>query len=164
MVIDEKNLVIVGMADLKVEKAPKVFRTNLGSCIAICLFHREKQVGGLLHYMLPSSEIAVKLSVGFKKAKYADTGLEELLHLLEMHYSVHAGELEAKIFGGAKVLQLYTLDIGKSNSDMAQKLLSEKRIKITACKTGGVKGYKIDFDLNTGKVMCQIFGASEEVF
>ena len=32
------NTVVVGIADIKVDKAPKVLKTNLGSCVAVCLY------------------------------------------------------------------------------------------------------------------------------
>ena len=50
------EVIKVGMADLKVAKAPNILTTlGLGSCIGLTLFDPVVQVGGLVHYMLPDS-------------------------------------------------------------------------------------------------------------
>ena len=46
----------VGMADLKIAKAPDLLTTlGLGSCIGLTLYDPVSKVGGLVHYMLPDS-------------------------------------------------------------------------------------------------------------
>jgi len=96
-----------------------------------------------------------------KKAKYADTGIVELVNQIKNSYGMKNGELTAKIFGGAKVLKEVTHNIGYDNEVAARNILKEHNIPIVASKTGGEKGYKVEFNLGNGKVRCQVFG--EEV-
>ena len=71
------NIIKVGMADLNVCKAPDGLTTlGLGSCIGLTLYDPVTKIGGMVHYMLPDS---TKVSNNSNKAKFADTGIEELL-------------------------------------------------------------------------------------
>ena len=71
------NIIKVGMADLNVCKAPDGLTTlRLGSCIGLTLYDPVTKIGGMVHYMLPDS---TKVSNNSNKAKFADTGIEELL-------------------------------------------------------------------------------------
>ncbi len=160
----EKDIIFVGMADIKVASSPSILRTNLGSCIAVCLYHAGKEIGGMLHFMLADSFDAAKTGREVKRNKFADTGLMDLIGLLERNFEIAVTELTAKIFGGARILKMCSLDIGKKNEESAINLLVKNNIKILASKTGGESGYKIDFNLKTGKVICQTFGSKEEEY
>ena len=148
---------VVGIADIKVGQAPQKLKTNLGSCVAVCLYSSKNKVGGMLHLMLASSS-GISNRSSLKKEKYADTGIPELLQRLHKAYQVTNRDLHAKIFGGAKVLQTVQRNIGDENVNAVRNILQAEGIRVHAAHTGGEKGYKIAFDLNTGKVMSQIFG------
>lgn len=158
------DILIVGIADIKVGTAPATIQTNLGSCIAVCLYDEHNKCGGMLHYMLADSQ-KFKNSSQMKLEKFADTGIPLLIKKLKaMKPAQTAWQLKAKIFGGAKVLQHVSTDIGKDNIDKAKSLLREYQIPLLKEKVGGIKGYKVHFDLSSGLVKCQIFGEKEELF
>ena len=51
-----EEIIKVGMADIKVCKAPDALTTlGLGSCVGICLWDSSLKIGGLAHIMLPDS-------------------------------------------------------------------------------------------------------------
>ena len=156
------NDVIVGMADLKTGESPVVLKTNLGSCISVCLYEPTTKKGGLIHFML--AHAPSKLEPNLKKAKYADTGITELISQVRKMVPGHQSNIQAKVFGGAKVLPGTMHNIGSDNETSAKEILKSAGIKIIAQKTGGEKGYKVSFDLNTGKVTVQVFGEQEEEF
>ena len=71
------EVVKVGMADLNICKSPDVITTlGLGSCIGIAVYDSVTKVGGLAHIMLPDS---TKIKNNTNIAKFADTGIEELI-------------------------------------------------------------------------------------
>ena len=71
------EVIKVGMADLNICKAPDTITTlGLGSCIGIALLDPVTKIGGLAHIMLPDS---TKMKNNSNIAKFADTGIEELL-------------------------------------------------------------------------------------
>ena len=104
------NIIKVGMADLNVCKAPDGLTTlGLGSCIGLTLYDPVTKIGGMVHYMLPDS---TKVSNNSNKAKFADTGIEELLKKV-IAAGASKTRLVAKIAGGAKMFEVSGLsDVG----------------------------------------------------
>lgn len=161
--MDAQDKIITGIADIKVGKSPSWIITNLGSCIAVCLYDQKQKVGGMLHLMMAAAGPAQE-KPDFKPAKYADTGIPELIRAMKKAYNVTEKDLQAKVFGGAKILQKVTRDIGKENDEAVVRILKENGIPVRARKVGGEKGYKVTFDLSSGKVLCQVFGAPVEEY
>ena len=156
---DGNPILVVGIADIKVGKSPYSIRTTLGSCIAVCLYNPQAQVGGMLHLMMaapPAMEVA-KGEI-LKKAKYAQTGVPELVRQMRHTFGLEPAQMSAKIFGGANLLPNVTRNIGYENEVAVREILRGLGIRILGYMTGGTKGYKVDFNLNTGKVRCQLFG------
>jgi chemotaxis protein CheD len=157
------SLIVVGVADIKIGKAPDVITTSVGSCIAVCLYHPQRRVGGMLHLMLGRMGDAGNRN-GVKKAKFADSGIPELLHQLKTAFGLEDRDFVAKIFGGARILKDVSYDIGRNNEEASRAVLKNMGINIIASKTGGEKGYKVKFDLSSGKVKCRIMGEDEKEY
>ncbi len=155
--------IAVGMADIKTGKSPEVLTTVLGSCIGLCLYSPRHQAGGLLHLMMPTAKDAIA-QPGFKKAKYADTGVPELVRILKATYGIAPSEIVAKMFGGAKVLKDVERNLGGENADIVKALLKEYGIALKSGQVGGTKGYRIKLFLDSGNVQCQVFGSEPEEF
>ena len=51
--------IVVGIADMRVSDDPDVtlVTRSLGSCIGLAVYDPAVRVGGILHYMLPESEL-----------------------------------------------------------------------------------------------------------
>lgn len=89
----------VGMADLNICKAPDMITTlGLGSCIGIAVYDPVLKIGGLAHIMLPDS---TQMRNNSNIAKFADTGIEELVKRVVMA-GANKRRLVAKIAGGQK--------------------------------------------------------------
>jgi chemotaxis protein CheD len=75
------NTITVGMGDLQVTTDPdSVLVTQaLGSCIAVLVHDPVRQVGGMIHYMLPLSSITPEKGIE-RPAMFADTGVPLLFH------------------------------------------------------------------------------------
>lgn len=123
-----------------VYREPCLITTILGSCVAIALFDPLKKIAGLNHYLLPQPGSAN----GLASLRYGSVSFEQMI---ESMASQGAGieRLQAKIFGGAKVLDNLNLgeSIGKQNVDFALKVLAEKKIKVISSEVGGSVGRKI---------------------
>jgi chemotaxis protein CheD len=152
-----KEVVSIGVGDLKVAKASVIFSTCLGSCVAVCLYSSTHKAGGMLHFMLPQSGPSKDGAV-IRKAKYADTGIPELLYKLKVTFNLEKEHFVAKLFGGANILTNFTHRIGSDNIKAAQDVIKELGIPLRNSRVGGERGYRVDFDLNTGKVFCRVFG------
>ncbi|MFH0984861.1 MAG: chemotaxis protein CheD [Candidatus Omnitrophota bacterium] len=147
--------IVVRIADIKTGQNPSVITTVLGSCVAVCLYDPVQEIGGMLHCMLPQ---APEGKTDFNKAKFADTGVKELLAQLIRYPLVKKELITAKIFGGGHVLKHVTLDIGGDNVEAVRQVLARLEIRVLAVKTGGNQGCSIAFDLATGRVKYQAFG------
>jgi chemotaxis protein CheD len=141
------QLVNVGVAQLKIGSSPQVLRTILGSCVGICIYDRQKKIGGLAHVLLP------ELTGDGNPEKYANTAVPMLIDLL-FKQGCRREFMSAKIAGGGamfKFSQGNTLgQIGDRNVEATQKALREKNIPILSEDVGGCSGRVIDFFLDDG--------------
>jgi chemotaxis protein CheD len=139
--------IIIGIAEMGVVRAPDSLMTiGLGSCVGLVLYDAAAKVGGMAHIMLPTA-----LADAHNRAKYADTGFEDLLHrVLAMGAARH--RLMAKMAGGARMFgaaQHDVLRVGERNVQMCRALLTRHRIPITGEDTGGQTGRTIEFFCDT---------------
>lgn len=142
---------MVGMADLNVGRAPDILTTvGLGSCIGLTLYDPITKVGGLVHYMLPDSKA---VSNNSNIAKFADTGVQELLKRVTMA-GANRGRLVAKIAGGAKMFAVTQESnigsVGERNSFAAKQLLHQLNIRLIAEDTGLNFGRTVELHCDTG--------------
>jgi chemotaxis protein CheD len=122
--------------------------TILGSCVAICLWDAAIGIGGLNHYMLSFDRGAAAPSL-----RHGNYATEELLVALSRFGAVR-GRLQAKIFGGACILQSFRQggsDLGQKNIDLARALLETERIPIVGEDVGGPRGRKLIFSTDSGE-------------
>ena len=101
-----------------------VIQTVLGSCVAACIADRGVGVGGMNHFLLPDG--------GDSSARYGVFAMEVLINDL-MKRGARRGSLEAKIFGGAAVIQGMTqLNVGRQNVDFVERFLAQERIPVVS--------------------------------
>lgn len=158
------TVIKVGMADLKVAKAPDTLTTlGLGSCIGLTLYDPVRKVGGMVHYMLPDS---TKLKNNSNIAKFGDTGIRELLkQVLAAGASQRA--LVAKIAGGAKMFEVSGLssvgNVGARNTEQAKLVLKELGIPLIAEDTGLNFGRTVELNCDNGDFLIKAVGKSSKV-
>ncbi len=145
---DSSNTIRVGIADMNVVKPPFIIRTaGLGSCVGVVLFDSVVDIGGLVHIMLPDSEVAKDGQLNM--AKYADTGVRVLAERVIKH-GARASNLKAKIAGGAQMFQFSVgsdlMRIGPRNVAAVKKALLELQIELLAEDCGGNNGRTIEFN------------------
>lgn len=153
----------VGMADMKVAKAPqRLLTSGLGSCIGICLYDPLSKVGGLAHIMLPDSSMAKVPN----KAKYADSAIPELIRQMQLLGAVR-NRIIAKIAGGAQMFVFATtndiMKVGERNASAVIAKLKEEKIPILVCETGGNFGRTIEFNLTDGRLFIRTLDKGESV-
>ena len=87
-----KTKIIVGVSDAKVSNNPSdtIVTYSLGSCIALCLYDQATQIGGMLHYQLPSSKMETERSKE-KPFMFADSGTDMLVNKLDRWEPTRSG-------------------------------------------------------------------------
>jgi len=123
--------------------------TLLGSCASVCLWDPNLRQGGMNHFMLPLWN-----GRGLPTPKYGNIAIEKLINNLRALGS-RKGDLVAKVFGGASILDidrgLYA--IGERNIQIAKEVLAMSGIPILASETGGTRAMKIEFNSKYGTVL-----------
>ncbi len=153
------TMVKVGMADLNVCLPPDAITTlGLGSCVGIVLYDPGKKISGMVHIMLPDS---AKIRNNENIAKFADTGIEELLNRV-LKLGANRGALIAKIAGGAQMFAFNSnnemLKVGMRNVEAVKAKLSALRIPIKAEDTGLNYGRTIEFYPESGELLVKSVG------
>lgn len=128
--------------------------TTLGSCISICLWHPEKQIGGISHFMMPGKRQIRR--PGKLNPKFCDDVIWLFLDLIKKAHT-RPEDYIVKVFGGT-MFNIYpgpipeNLQVGKKNIEEARKRLKQFGFNVTIENTGGEKPRTIIFDLWDGTV------------
>ena len=152
-------VVKVGMADLNVCAPPdSIITMGLGSCVGVILWDPTSKVCGMVHVMLPDSK---SISQNANRAKFADTGIEDLLDKVQLAGASRT-RLVAKIAGGAQMFSVNTksptLRIGERNVEAVKSKLSELRIRLVAEDTGDTYGRTVEFFPESGEYHIRAIG------
>ncbi len=153
MKFDEKNHINVGLGQIALTQPPGVLVSiGIGSCIALCLYHRMTKTAGMAHIMLPeSNERFASLD---KPAKYANPAVENLLKEFYRRGIKNHQSLVATIVGGAQLFIFKQVpNIGAKNIETVKKALEEHRIPLKKEAVGGNYGRSLWFYSDTGKVL-----------
>lgn len=151
--------IVVGMAEMQVTKDPEVtlIAYSLSSCIGVTLYDPVIGLGGLLHFMLPDSQIDVQ------KAKknpwmFADTALP--LFLAEAHkLGAEKKRLQVKIAGGSQMMEESSFfNVGARNYMTLRKLLLANEISVDGEDIGGSLNRTLSIDLSSGTVRVRFSG------
>ena len=139
--LDDPTRIHVIQGEFRVsESSDIVLTTVLGSCVAACIRDPVAKIGGLNHFLLPGSE---ERRSALEAEQYGVHLMELLLNAL-LRSGAARHRLEAKIFGGAHLLQGLA-DIGERNADFAERFLRYESITMLKGSVGGHRGRRIEF-------------------
>ena len=126
--------------------------TTLGSCIAACLWDRERRIGGMNHFMLPEGT--------GDSGRYGSYAMELLINeLMKRGASRHT--LEAKIFGGGAVIGgMSSINVGERNTQFVINYLQTERIPIVSRDVLEIYPRKVCFLPASGKAMVKRLAAT----
>jgi chemotaxis protein CheD len=126
--------------------------TVLGSCVAVCLHDAVRHVSGMNHYLLPRGPR------GSDSLRFADVALPRLLERV-LDAGASRGTLQAKVFGGARILARGAVprDLGAENVVAALTFLEHEGIPIVARDTGGNRSRKLILQASDGVVWLKTF-------
>lgn len=158
------KMIKVGMADMNVCVAPDAITTlGLGSCVGIAIFDPCTKIAGMVHIMLPDS---TKILNNENKAKFADTGIDNLIYLM-VKLGANRKALVAKIAGGAQMFAFNNnsemMRIGERNVEATKLKLKELGIRLLAEDTGSNYGRTIEFYPETGDLLIRSVGKERKI-
>lgn len=131
----------------------ELITTVVGSCVSACIRDTATGIGGMNHFMLPSdvgrTGRAWSNTPVNTQTRYGNIAMERLINVI-LAGGGKRQNLEIKLFGGGKVLQIDT-DIGGKNIDFVKRYLDTEGFAIAAEDVGGNKPRKIQYFPNTGR-------------
>ena len=152
---DRRRHVIQG--EYAVSSDPReLLTTVLGSCVAACLHDPERGVGGMNHFLLPGPGVG-----DARASERMGVHLMELLLNGLMRQGAQRDHLEAKLFGGARMMQGLS-DIGAKNAEFARNFLKYEGIRLIGGDTGGERGRRLQFWPVTGRARQSYIAAGVE--
>ena len=121
--------------------------TTLGSCIACCLWDRERRIGGMNHFMLPDGGGAAD------GGRYGSFAMELLINEM-MKRGASRPAMEAKVFGGGAVISgMNSINVGERNTRFVLDYLKTERIPVVSKDVLDVYPRKVCFFPASGKAM-----------
>ncbi len=121
--------------------------TTLGSCIAACLWDRDKRIGGMNHFLLPDG------GAGGDSGRYGSFAMDLLIGEL-VKRGANRCSMEAKVFGGGAVISgMNTINVGERNTAFVLDYLRTERITVVSKDVLDIYPRKVCFLPASGKAM-----------
>jgi len=121
--------------------------TTLGSCIAACLWDRDRRIGGMNHFMLPDGGSAGD------SGRYGSFAMELLINEM-IKRGASRSSMEAKVFGGGAVISgMSSLNVGERNTHFVLDYLRTERISVVSKDVLDIYPRKVCFLPASGKAM-----------
>lgn len=145
--------IVVDIADMAVSREPgaSILTYSLGSCIGLVIYDPVAKVGGMLHYMLPESQLSPE-KAKLNPSMFCDTGVPRLFRAA---YELGAvkNRLTVKVAGGSQLLDdSGTFNIGKRNYLALRKIFWKNGVMIASESVGGSASRTVKLDVTTGRV------------
>ena len=130
--------------------------TVLGSCISACVRDRASKIGGMNHFMPPSSpsDPTTWSATGLGAAtRYGNYAMEHLINevLKNAKNGCKRENLEVKIFGGCRAIEAMA-DIGKRNILFVRDYLEIERLQVAVEDVGDIYPRTVVYFPATGLV------------
>ena len=149
--------------DFYVTRQDEVLDTILGSCVSACIRSPRLRIGGMNHFMLPRPTGAGADTwddVRGRATRYGTASMEQLINRILSNGAMR-GELEVKVFGGARVLAAMT-DVGQHNVSFVRDFLKAEGLKVVAEDVGDICPRHVQYFPSTGKVRVRRLGANQK--
>lgn len=148
-----RKSLVVGVAEMAVSNdvTAELVTYSLGSCLGITLYDPACHVGGLLHVMLPSSEID-PVKGERSPCMFVDTGLPRLFAAVQSLGAAPA-RLVIKVAGGSQFLDPQGIfNIGERNQIAVRQALGRAGYTIHGWDVGGLASRTLRLDMSNGEV------------
>ena len=150
--------VVIDMADMKVSNNPEDILVTyaLGSCIGVALYDPVVKVGGLVHVMLPESNLENGTGGVKNPYKYVDTGVPSLYKKM-YELGAQKKRIENAVIGGSQILDdSGFFNIGKRNYAALRKLFWKNNVLINKQHVGGRINRTVKMEVATGKIFIKL--------
>lgn len=155
---------VIGIADMKISDDPNtvLITYSLGSCIGVAVYDPVVKVGGILHYMLPSSSLDEE-KAKMRPLMFANTGVPTLFKSC-FKLGAKKNRMIVKVAGGSQLMDPSGFfNIGKRNYAALRKLFWRNNVIIDSEDIGGNVNRTMSLYIGTGRVTLKVSGREEVV-
>ena len=153
---------VVGISDCAISADPDatLITYALGSCVAVALYDPVRKAGGLLHIILPESQLNPEKAAQ-NPWMFADTGIPKMLERITQ-VGADRRRLIVRLAGGAQLLDPNgTFNIGKRNIMAVKKMLWKAGLLLTGEAVGGEISRTVRLPLDSGSFFIREAGMAE---
>jgi len=128
-----------------------LMRTLLGSCVAVILWHPQRKLGAMCHYLLPSRRRTPGMAL---EGRFGEEAMELMAHALQRHH-IPPHEFEAHLYGGADTMPDSAgakLNVGERNIEAGWALIEKYGYTLQAVDVGDSIPRTVQLCLRTGEV------------
>ena len=134
-----------------------ILSEGLGSCVVVIIYDTRWKIGGLAHIMLPDSS-----QLDRQRPPYhcADTAIATLLQKL-CDKGAARQNMVFKMVGGAQMFAGSNgsgPEIGRQNIASIKQIMEQEKVPLIGEDTGGNCGRKVEFHLDSGRVIVRGVG------
>lgn len=156
------------MAEIRVKLAEMKFSNQiddvliahgLGACIALAIYDPVSRLAGIIHIVMPSSDVQSSNEHPFR---FADTGIPLFLKEF-MKQGGNFSTCKISLAGGASIASNDMFNIGFLNISAVKRALSKFNLSISSEDVGGSDGRTMTIDIKKGLITSKIFGSTERV-
>jgi chemotaxis protein CheD len=129
----------------------KRVRTLLGSCVALTLWHPQRRIGGMCHFLLPSR---TRDAATPRDGRYGEEAIAVMVDGL-LRAGTRAEDYEAQLYGGADTMPDHVgvkLNVGERNIEMGWGLIDQYGFQLMAVDVGDEVPRNVSMDMETGQV------------
>jgi chemotaxis protein CheD len=158
-----ENRVVVGMADFAVSNSPNLILTTyaLGSCLGVAAYDPVARAGGLLHTMLPDSNLHPDKAL-LQPGMFVDTGFEALVNALS-ELGAERHRLKFYVAGCAQIMDSAGFfNIGKKNHQALLEIFAREGLRVQAEQVGGLVNRTMHLNIATGGVSLKVSGHAKD--
>lgn len=156
--------IVVGLGSMAIsDSADEMLITySLGSCLGVAFYDPVLRVGGMVHCMLPLSQIDND-KAREKPAMFVDVGVPKLMDEM-LKRGCRKKDLITRVAGAARVMDNTNLfRIGERNHAVFRKIMWKNGMFIQAEDIGGDQARTLQLEIATGRVVVWSQGREREL-
>jgi chemotaxis protein CheD len=158
----DATLVTLHPGDYFVAEKGEFIATLLGSCVSACIRDCRLGIGGMNHFMLPIDQSNGENGFGdvtSASTRFGNVAMEVLINGI-LKRGGHRTDLEVKLVGGARVLDLQ-MDVGARNVQFVREYARAEGFQVLAEDLGGQHARKVVYDPRSGTVRVKHLARTE---
>lgn len=160
----QAKTVVVGLGDMAVSDCPDetLVTHSLGSCLGVTFYDPVLRVGGMVHCMLPLSQLNGDKAKE-KPCSFVDTGIPRLMEEM-FGRGCRKKDMITRVAGAARMMDSANFfRIGERNHAVFRKIMWKNGMFIQAEDIGGEQARTLLLEIATGRVLVRASGQEREL-